>query len=810
MAGNTNTIKLAIEVDDNGSIKVKQLGEETKKTFKEMEDGPKKAQGPLNSLREGWVMLAAKVAIVTAAIYAAKRAIYDTAKEMASFGSDIVRTSGTMGMTISQFQQWRYVAKMSDVELQSMTMGFRMLSQNILDVSRGTGEAKDAFVRLGISVKDSNGQLKSINDMIPELADKLSKIQNPTERLALTMEIFGSRSGEAFDALLRQGGPAIETLIKEFRDLGLEIDESLLKRLAESEQAFKRLSFSGEKLKASLGPAVEFIAGRVEYWHKMLIEIFNMIDTRAQQADVERLKFLKEQEKHALALAGEEKPWYMPQNIYEANRKRMLDAVAEYRKEINEIQEKWRKSAQKPEPIKPKGISLSFILPEEEQYKIYKAAEEAGQEAADWNKKLRQWNLERAQKQTSDLINLSEATAFAANASAKNQTEIMKQEEAKRLEDSERYIGNLAAMINYSANYQTEILRKEDEKRLESTERYYANIAFMAAYSAEHQTEIMKQEEEKRLEDSERYIGNLAAMINYSADYQTEILRKEEEKRSENTERYYANIAFMAVYSAEHQREILEKETQTLQEEREKQYEITAYFARYAGDYQTKILEDQMEAQQEYYDEVAYLANYAAEHQTKVLEAATKKQTDMTAIFERASYNTTRIWSDHLQQMLTHTESFSEGVKNIFAGMGNYVISVITEMVANYALFGSIGGLSGARESGSLGGIFGLLGFGRILGLQEGGAFWVNRPTPLLVGEGGRKEFVSVTPEGKMGGGNIYIYHTNNVDARGAQQGVSKEILRALRETENRAVRRSVNTVADNRLRGGKFTKIFE
>lgn len=57
------------------------------------------------------------------------------------------------------------------------------------------------------------------------------------------------------------------------------------------------------------------------------------------------------------------------------------------------------------------------------------------------------------------------------------------------------------------------------------------------------------------------------------------------------------------------------------------------------------------------------------------------------------------------------------------------------------------------------------------IGLQEGGQFWVNRPTPLIVGEKGR-EFVSVTPESKMDRNqpvtNNYYTSIMNIDATDA------------------------------------------
>lgn len=40
-------VKIILEVDDKGSIKIKQFGDESQKAFKQMTDGPKQAQGHL-------------------------------------------------------------------------------------------------------------------------------------------------------------------------------------------------------------------------------------------------------------------------------------------------------------------------------------------------------------------------------------------------------------------------------------------------------------------------------------------------------------------------------------------------------------------------------------------------------------------------------------------------------------------------------------------------------------------------------------------------------------------------------------------
>lgn len=151
-----------------------------------------------------------------------------------------------------------------------------------------------------------------------------------------------------------------------------------------------------------------------------------------------------------------------------------------------------------------------------------------------------------------------------------------------------------------------------------------------------------------------------------------------------------------------------------------------------------------------------------AYYQNENLKKWEENQKQTALSMERIGSDISRIWGSHLSAMRKGTESFSEGVKGIFTDMADYAISQIEKMAMNYAMFGNT---RGEPSAGS--GVLGWIGtaLGGIVKLQEGGSFWVNRPTPLLVGEGGGREFVTVTPENKMGsaqGQPITIYNYNN------------------------------------------------
>jgi hypothetical protein len=63
-------------------------------------------------------------------------------------------------------------------------------------VQRGTGEAAETFARLGVAATDSNGRLRNSGDVFEDLIHKIEDIENPTEKAAAAVGVFG-RQGAA-------------------------------------------------------------------------------------------------------------------------------------------------------------------------------------------------------------------------------------------------------------------------------------------------------------------------------------------------------------------------------------------------------------------------------------------------------------------------------------------------------------------------------------------------------------------------------------------------------------------------------------
>jgi len=247
-------VKIILEVDDKGTVKVKKFTDETKKAFDETKKGAEQAKGPLDSLRDGWMAVTAKVAIVTAAFYAAKRMIYDTAFQIASATNDIERQAAVLGISTDEFQKWQYAAKMSDVNAQELAIGLKLLSRNMEDASSGSGDAAKYFSAMGVSVKTTEGHLRPLNDVMGDIMDKFTSWEDGPRKIAIAMQLFG-RSGETIIPLLNKGRTGFNELAEEARKFGVILSPDLIRKGSEAEDIFKKINIQIEASKLYLAPA---------------------------------------------------------------------------------------------------------------------------------------------------------------------------------------------------------------------------------------------------------------------------------------------------------------------------------------------------------------------------------------------------------------------------------------------------------------------------------------------------------------------------------------------------------------------------
>ena len=124
-------------------------------------------------------------------------------------GDSFGKLSTQTGIAANTLLAYTNAAKLAGIGQETVDKGLRRLAQSMREADQGVATYKDAFDDLGISVRDSEGNLKSSEALLGELSDRFADLPDGATKAAIAMEIFG-RSGASLIPFLNMGSKGIK------------------------------------------------------------------------------------------------------------------------------------------------------------------------------------------------------------------------------------------------------------------------------------------------------------------------------------------------------------------------------------------------------------------------------------------------------------------------------------------------------------------------------------------------------------------------------------------------------------------------
>ncbi|MAM95675.1 hypothetical protein [Parvibaculum sp.] len=158
---------------------------------------------------------------------------FQIAREGMDFADEIDTATKRLGIGVEVLQEYRAALQVAGDAGANFDDGARTLLERMGETARGTGEGVKIFERLGIQIRKSSGEMKSLEDILPEIADGMASVGSEAERADIANKLFGGQ-GQNFVALLNQGSDALARQREEMREMGIVMDEQVVKRYAEA------------------------------------------------------------------------------------------------------------------------------------------------------------------------------------------------------------------------------------------------------------------------------------------------------------------------------------------------------------------------------------------------------------------------------------------------------------------------------------------------------------------------------------------------------------------------------------------------
>lgn len=181
---------------------------------------------------------------------------------LASLGMGFADATGAIGDLAEQtgasrerIQELNYAAQMTGATAEDVASGLQSFTKNVGLAAMGTGRAKDVLEGFGVQLKNNKGEMRSTDELLAEVADKLQRVKDPATRAAAASRLFGG-AGAALLPMLKDGSKGLAEFSAEARRLGVVIGDQAVRDGEAFGDALDRMKLSFTGVRNIIGSAM--------------------------------------------------------------------------------------------------------------------------------------------------------------------------------------------------------------------------------------------------------------------------------------------------------------------------------------------------------------------------------------------------------------------------------------------------------------------------------------------------------------------------------------------------------------------------
>jgi hypothetical protein len=170
-------------------------------------------------------------AVVAGAVaaFAAARASIDRFQSTISDITALGRLSTQTGIAVERLSELKGAAELAGVPFEVLQQSIASFTQRLSEgLSDRLSAVSLALNTLGVSARDGAGQLRGFDQLLPEIAERLSQFGDGLGKTQIAVALFGEEAGPRLLALLNQGAEGIRRLTEEARRNGVITQEQVV------------------------------------------------------------------------------------------------------------------------------------------------------------------------------------------------------------------------------------------------------------------------------------------------------------------------------------------------------------------------------------------------------------------------------------------------------------------------------------------------------------------------------------------------------------------------------------------------------
>jgi chromosome segregation ATPase len=178
------SIQSAENTLDSFNTEMDETGTETEETGGKFEKFGNVAGAVLKGL-------GVAMAATAAAAVALGKTIVDLASSTATYGDEIDKESQKLQLSSDTYQKLDYALRRNGSSIDQVSKGIKTITNDLGDFANGTKGAEDKYKALGVSLQNTDGSMKSAEQVLTESITALANMEDVTQRNAIAQDLFG-------------------------------------------------------------------------------------------------------------------------------------------------------------------------------------------------------------------------------------------------------------------------------------------------------------------------------------------------------------------------------------------------------------------------------------------------------------------------------------------------------------------------------------------------------------------------------------------------------------------------------------------
>lgn len=223
-------------------------------------------------------------AIGLGAIVAGAAGLYTAARRATTEVAEMADQADRLGISAESLQRWQYATRQFGVDGEATADLLGEIADRAVQAAEGGGEATEAFAALGVSTLRADGSLKSMEELLPDIADGFRDMTDPMARVNAASSLFGDE-GRKLIPLLAGGAEGLAEMGDEAQRAGLILSNEMVSAAQQANREFERqsdiISIQMRNAFVRLGPAISdlipFVAAFVTKVAEAIAEVLKLL-----------------------------------------------------------------------------------------------------------------------------------------------------------------------------------------------------------------------------------------------------------------------------------------------------------------------------------------------------------------------------------------------------------------------------------------------------------------------------------------------------------------------------------------------------